>query len=144
MVVSSKNHEYTFVANPPTIAPNAHEFVNFALKYHGNAWTTAAACTLSWRRSNHVAGGEIAVGFPKRWLLGEGYWKTEGDKTCRNERRKMLATAFYIATHAIPVHSVLALMMPLDPAHWVHLDPSSGCIWDWEMGASTVPMKPRT
>ncbi|CAF0935479.1 unnamed protein product [Didymodactylos carnosus] len=77
MVMTTKSHEYTIVENPPTSADDADTFVNFALIYHGNAWTAIAARTTSWQRADHAAGGTIAVGFPRRRLQREGYWKGE-------------------------------------------------------------------
>lgn len=60
----------------------------------------------------------------------------------RNEKQK--TSAFYIATHALSVHIISALMALSDTNHWAIFDPSSGCILDWEVGLSTsVRMTPK-
>ncbi|CAF1442995.1 unnamed protein product, partial [Didymodactylos carnosus] len=137
-VVTSKSKEYIIVDDPVAFHPSLDAFFQFAKRYHSNAWTAAAARTTSWRRSNHATGAEIATGFPKRWLMKEGYWDSDQGKATRIQEQKNATPAFYIAAHAVSVHSVLALMVPVTKVHWAYIDPSFGCITSWDVRASTT------
>ncbi|CAF1001453.1 unnamed protein product, partial [Didymodactylos carnosus] len=136
--LTSKSKEYIIVDDPIAFHPSSDAFFEFAKRYHSNAWTAAAAKTTSWRRSNHATGAEIATEFPKRWLMKEGYWDSDQGKATRIQKQKNATSAFYIATHAVSVHSVLALMVPATKVHWAYIDPSFGCITSWDVRASTT------
>jgi hypothetical protein len=49
-----------------------------------------------------------------------------------------MTSAFYIATHALSVRAVLALMAPVDNSHWIISDPYMGLIPKWDVGQSAV------
>jgi len=145
LVVTNKNEEWVDVANPTTPAANADVRAAFVLGYAENALTAAAARATSWRKSNHCTGGTIASGFPRRWLVKEDLWSTNSDRQARNDARAQATTMFYVATHGISVHAVLANMAPSDDHHWVQFQPKYGHIAEWDVKESTtVRMHPRT
>jgi len=145
LVVSDKSHEYVVVDDPKDFPAETDEFVEFAMNYSANAWTACAARATSWRKSNHATGGDILTGFPRRWCQKEGYLKQMQNRQAQRENDRMVTSAFYVATHATSVHSVLALMASSDEDHWSIIDPSFGLIRNWEVGESTVVrMTPKT
>jgi len=144
LVRSTKNREFTVVANPGQIRAGIDDVCNYILNFSANGWTAAAARTASWRKTNHATGGETASGFPRRWMSKLGVWSGVNDPQTRQRQQRSATRAFYMATHAVSVHAVLALMIPADTHHWADLDPSSGLVTEWEVGASTtVRISPR-
>lgn len=57
--------------NLKDLPADCHDFVVAAIDYNVNTWTACAASATSWRKSNHATGGDIAQGFPRRWLQKE-------------------------------------------------------------------------
>jgi len=145
LVATSKSEEYTVVPNPTTQHARADEMATFVLGYAENALTAAAARATSWRKSNHCTGGNLATGFPRRWLDKEGFWSADADRNTRRAAHLRQTSMFYVAAHGISVHAVLANMVPGDDHHWVLFRPSFGYVARWEVNASTrVRITPRT
>jgi len=145
LVTSTKSNEYVSVPNPTVMAPDADVAAAFISDFAENAWTACAARVTSWRKTNHATGGEMASGFPKRWLQKMQYWPTSPDKAVSSRAQRKATTAFYVATHAVSVHATLALMLPTDEHHWAVIDPKYGMIVSWSIGESAkIRMSPRT
>jgi len=145
LVTSTKSREFVMVANPVTNAADAPVAAAFIRDYAENAWTAAAARATSWRKTNHCTGGDLASGFPRRWLQKMSYWVITPDKAATARGQRKSTTAFYIATHAVSVHATLALMLPEDDHHWAEIDPSVGLMPKWNIGDSArIRMSPRT
>jgi len=144
-VRTSKSTEYTIVDNPTNIQAGATQTAEFVYNYAANAWTASAARATSWRKSNHATGGDIAAGFPRRWLQKMGYMVQNPDRAEQARGFKLATSAFYVATHASSPHAVLALMAPEDTDHWVLLNPSFGLITSWDVNESArIRMTPKT
>lgn len=142
-VVSTKSNEYTIVDDPESFAAGADDFVKFAINYSSSSWTACAARATSWRKTNHATGGEIASGYPRRWLVKENKFADITDKQQRLKQERQKTAAFYIATHGSSVHVILSMMAKEDKHHWSEFDPSYGFIQTWDVGQSTtVRMSP--
>jgi hypothetical protein len=137
-VVTTKSSEYVVVADPTVIPADAAEFADFAMNFCANSWTACAARATSWRKTNHCTGGEVANGFPKRWLVKEGLWNFNGEDKQRIAHEKQMTTCLYVATHGVSSHAVLALMAPQDPNHWAIITPSFGFVKNWDVGQSVI------
>lgn len=150
MVVSSKSHEYTIVENPTpedmTAVPA--DTVELVARYAGQAMTACVARTASWRKSNHATGGGndgVATGLPRRWMTREGMWSQDQDRNRRLAANRTATSAFYVATHAVSVHSVLALMLPGASEHFTVVKPSYGLLQRWDLRESArVRLAPNT
>jgi len=144
-VATTKSNEYIVVDDPTDIPDGVNAIADFIAGYSANSWTASAARATSWRKSNHATGGEIASGFPRRWLQKEGYWPTDRDRAVQQRGARLATSAFYLATHASSVHAVLALMAPTDDDHWACIDPQFGLIPEWDVKESTIiRMVPKT
>jgi hypothetical protein len=145
MVASTKAVEYTDVADPEGDLSPYLDFARQIINLRESVLTASAARAASWRKSNHATGGEIAAGFPRRWLQKSGYWKTQGERADVKNAQVTATSAFYVATHASSVHSVLALIAPTDECHWSVIDASYGLILTWDVKTSTtVRVAPKT
>lgn len=144
-VLGSKTKEFRIVPNPDAIAQGAMDLVPFVVDFRADAWTASAARATSWRKSNHATGGEMASGFPRRWLQKQLVWRTGRNDQAINAANRAATSAFYVATHASGVHNVLSLMAPDDEGHWAEIDPSCGLIHVWEVNQSVkIRMSPKT
>jgi len=147
LVAGSKNKEFTIVDNPTADLDAANEYADRIMEFSGSALTAAAARAASWRKTNHATGGSTATGYPARWLSQQGWWQA-GNETKDSkvrESRERITTAFYLATHAVAVHNVLANMAHEDEGHWAEIDPKFGCTFTWEVMQSTkLRMAPKT
>jgi len=142
---SSKSSEYTIVETPTEARDGATQLASFVGAYAANAWTASAARATSWRKTNHATGGDLAAGFPRRWLQKMQYISSQGDKAEVARSHRSATSAFYVATHASSPHAVLALMAPEDDDHWALIDPSFGLIHEWEVNESAkIRMVPKT
>jgi hypothetical protein len=147
LVVSSKNREYVTVDDPVGDLSSVDDTATFVIDFAENALTAAAARATSWRRSSHATGGNTAQGFPQRWLSQNKFWPEGASSTdaALSEARARVTTAFYVATHAIAVHPVLALMAPADEGHWASVTPKWGLTFTWDVLTSTaVRIAPKT
>jgi len=145
LVAGTKNREFTVVPDPLVDLAPYDPIARAIVVLRESVLTASAARAASWRKTNHATGGEIAVGFPRRWLQKSGYWSTTGDKDEVRNFQKRATDAFYLATHATAVHNVLALMAPSDESHWARVDPSFGLITKWDVRTSTeVRIAPKT
>lgn len=147
LVVSTKNREYVYVDDPTGDLAEADDIATFVVDFAESALTAAAARATSWRRSSHATGGTPAQGFPQRWLAQNKLWPegTSTTDTTLVQARNRVTTAFYVATHAIAVHPVLALMAPADEGHWASIDPRWGLTFTWDVLTSTaVRIAPKT
>lgn len=144
-VVGTKSKEYVLVDDPTVdLAPYAGMAAQVA-DMRDNVLTACAARAASWRKSNHATGGEIAQGFPRRWLQKCGYWTNTGDRAAVRSAQVLATSAFYVATHASSVHNVLALLASSDEGHWAEIDPSYGLTMSWDVKTSTqVRIAPKT
>lgn len=144
LVTANKNKEYTIVPTPKEFHSKSDTFCSFAINYSANAWTACAARTTSWKKTNHCTGGTPAIGLPRRWMQKENHWKTGQDISTQKKSDVTVTSAFYVATHAVSVHAVLAQLAPSDEHHWCLIDPSYGFIQNWDIGESVkVRMVPR-
>lgn len=144
-VRTSKSDEWELV-DTPTGDLSEHKVVaDFIVAQSANSWTASAARATSWRKSNHATGGDIAAGFPRRWMQKNEYWPTNQDKKVAEREQRNATSAFYVATHASSVHAVLALMAPSDKCHWAEVAPCFGLISSWDIRESTaIRMIPKT
>jgi len=131
LVLGSKQTEYTIVPDPTEGLDAANEMAQRVASYQAEALTASAARSASWRKSNHATGGDIATGFPLKWMSKNGHWPMAVDRDTSAQRQA--TTAFYVATHATCVHNTLAMMAPNDPGHWAKIDPRGGLIMNWEI-----------
>jgi len=144
-VCTLKSNEFVEVDDPPQIPDIVNPIAAFIASYAPNAWTASAARATSWRKSNHATGGEIATGFPRRWLQKESYWKTSRNRDEAGRMQRTVTSAFYIATHASAVHAVLALMAASVPEHWAVINPKYGFVDKWDVRESTrIRIAPNT
>jgi hypothetical protein len=144
-VTTSKSSEWVEVDTPTGDMSEWKPFADFIVEQSANSWTAAAARATSWRKSNHATGGDIATGFPRRWMQKNQYWPTNQDKKIADREQRNATSAFYVATHASSVHAVLALMASSDKCHWASINPNYGLIPKWEIRESTaVRMVPKT
>jgi len=146
-VATSKSTEYVEVEDPAddAIPDSVDDIAQFIVAYAGNAWTAAAARATSWRKSNHATGGDIATGFPRRWLQKEQLWPTDRDRNRQLAAARQVTSAYYVATHASSVHAVLALMAPKTAEHWAKINPKYGIILGWDVKESAlIRMAPNT
>jgi hypothetical protein len=145
LVTGAKQSEYTYVSDPTGDLAAADAYVDRVLKFQNEALTAVAARATSWRKSNHATGGDLAAGFPRRWLIQMKWWPTAGERSTVTPVQRQLTDAFYVATHAAAVHNVLALMAPVDGGHWACIDPSNGLLTKWDIKESTMlRMAPKT
>jgi hypothetical protein len=145
LVTGSKQTEYVYVNDPVGDLSQADSLVDRVIKFRDEALTAVAARATSWRKSNHATGGDIAAGFPRRWLTQMKWFPTAGDDATNRPIRFQLTSAFYVATHAAAVHNVLAIMAPTDEGHWACIDPCHGLLMKWEVRESTsLRMAPKT
>lgn len=145
LVTADRADEYVIVDNPAALPGNADEVAEFIVNYSTNAWTAASARAASWRKTNHATGGDIAAGYPRRWLQKMGYITSSPDAAAEARAHKLATSAFYVATHAVSVHAALALMVPEDDNHWASIDPHHGLVTEWEIGNSAkIRMRPNT
>jgi hypothetical protein len=147
LVTSSKNKEWVVVPNPTSdSAPiDIDRYVRFIEDYSSSAYTACAARGASYRKTNHATGGDTVQGFPAKWMQREGYLSKSTDKTVIKQENRKATTAFYVATHGVSVHCVLAQMGAGAKYHWCEFDPSCGMMRSWEMGDSArVRMEPNT
>jgi len=131
LVLGSKQTEYTIVPDPTEGLDAANEVAQRVSAYQAEALTASAARSASWRKSNHATGGDIANGFPLKWMSKNGHWPQAVDRDTSAQRQA--TTAFYVATHASCVHNTLAMMAPNDPGHWAKIDPRAGLVMNWEI-----------
>jgi len=147
LVAGSKNKEYTVVDNPTGDLDQANEFADQIIDFCEPSLTAASARGVSWRKSSHATGGNICGGFPKRWLQQHNWWPS-GNPTKEatvKQQMEVMTTTFYVATHAIAVHNVLAVMAGEDEGHWAEIDPRFGCTYKWDIMVSTkIRMAPKT
>lgn len=144
LVMANNNKEYSLVPTPKEMHPRSSEFCSFAINYSANAWTACAARTTSWKKTNHCTGGTPAIGLPRRWMQKENHWKVGLDIAAQRKSDVKVTSAFYVATHAVSVHAVLAQFAPSDDDHWCTVDPSYGMIFKWNILESIkVRMVPR-
>jgi hypothetical protein len=144
-VKTSKSREFVMVADPTTIPDSVNEIAEYIVTSSANSWTASAARATSWRKSNHATGGDIATGFPRRWLVKNEFWTTDRDKNKQDRENKNATSAFYVATHASSVHAVLALMASEDDDHWAKINPDCGLFPSWDVHESArVRMTPKT
>lgn len=145
LVASTKSAEHVTVANPTAIAQGIDDICIFIAGFSANAWTAAAARAASWRKTNHATGGGTVQGFPRRWLNKMGYIEAHADRAAMSAHMRNVTNAFYVATHACSVHSVLALMAPDDKDHWAEVKPEFGLVPKWDIGTSAkIRMIPKT
>lgn len=145
LVTGTKQTEYVTVADPAGDLSAADQYVDRVLGFQNEALTAVAARATSWRKSNHATGGDLASGFPRRWLSQMKWWPTTGDRATNEPVQRQLTTAFYVATHAAAVHNVLAMMAHTDEGHWACIDPSYGLLMKWDIRESTMlRMSPKT
>jgi hypothetical protein len=145
LVTGSKQKEYLDVADPTGDLSAADAYVERVLAFQNEALTAVAARATSWRKSNHATGGDLASGFPRRWLTQMKWWPTVGERSTNIPVQRQLTDAFYVATHAASVHNVLALMAPVDEGHWASIDPACGILLRWDIRESTMlRMAPKT
>jgi hypothetical protein len=145
LVTGSKQREFTEVADPTGDLSSADQHVERILGFQNEALTAIAARATSWRKSNHATGGDLAAGFPRRWLTQMKWWPTSGERSTNMPVQRQLTDAFYIATHAAAVHNALALMAPTDEGHWASIDPACGILLEWDIRESTsLRMAPKT
>lgn len=138
LVMGDKNVEYTVVDDPTSELAAVDTLAQQVLGLMGESVTAAAARATSWRKTNHASGGEIATGFPRRWLEQNGHWTNQGTAAEKSASNKNATTMFYVATHGVAVHNVLALMAHSDPGHWASIDPRCGLAKDWDVKESTA------
>jgi len=144
-VASDKSREYVEVEDPTVIPDSVNEIAEYIVHHSGESWTASAARATSWRKSNHATGGDIASGFPRRWLVKNGFWTSDRDRGKQDRDNKLATSAFYVATHASSVHAVLALMASEDDDHWARINPKYGLIPMWDVHESAkVRMAPKT
>lgn len=144
-VVTTTSSEWVEVANPTVFPAQTDEIAAYIAEFHANAWTASAARAASWRKSNHATGGDVVQGFPRRWLNKMGFIRDIPDRNAARVALRAVTAAFYVATHASSVHSVLALMVPEDSDHWACIDPAYGFIAKWDIGRSArIRMEPKT
>jgi hypothetical protein len=145
LVTGSKQHEYVYVPDPTGDLSSTDQHVERVLSFQNEALTAVAARVTSWRKSNHATGGDIASGFPRRWLTQMKWWPTTGERSTNLPVQRQLTDAFYIASHAASVHNALALMAPVDEGHWASIDPACGLLLNWDIRESTaLRMAPKT
>jgi hypothetical protein len=145
LVAGSKQKEYVEVSDPTGELTAADTIIERVISFKDEALTAVAARGTSWRKSNHATGGDIAAGFPRRWLTQMKWWPTSGDDATNRPIRRQLTDAFYVATHAAAVHNILAIMAPADEGHWASVDPCYGLLMDWDIRESTsLRMAPKT
>lgn len=145
LVTGSKQDEFTYVENPTGDLSSADSLVERVLGFQNEAVTAVAARATSWRKSNHATGGDIATGFPRRWLSQMKWWPIAGDRTNNMPIWRQLTNAFYVATHAAATHNTLALMAPTDEGHWACIDPRCGILLNWDIRESTsLRIAPKT
>jgi len=144
-VVTSKSREYTIVEDPAQIPDSVNDIAEYIVANSANSWTASAARATSWRKSNHATGGDIATGFPRRWLVKNGLWTSDRDRNKQDRENRAATSAFYVATHASSVHAVLSLMAGDDADHWARVTPDYGLIPKWDVHESAkVRMTPKT
>jgi hypothetical protein len=144
-VAGSKQCEWVTVPDPTGDLTTEDAVVTRLLDDQDIALTGVAARAASWRKSNHATGGDIAAGFPRRWLSKNGRWPSTGDRAQLQTAQKLATTAFYVATHAAAVHNVLAMMAPSDADHWAEVDPRFGLLMQWDVRESTsIRIAPKT
>lgn len=144
-VVNAKAKEFVEVPDPAQIPAGVDDIAAYIVDFAANAWTAAAARTASWKKTNHATGGDIVQGFPARWLNKMGFVRSNPDRNAERQAMRSLTDAFYVATHAISVHSVLALMVPDETHHWADVDPAYGLIPRWDIGRSAkIRLEPKT
>lgn len=144
-VDTSTSREFEVVDNPTVPAGGAAEFVQFCIDFRSNAWTACAARAGTWRKTNHATGGDIVSGFARRWLSKMGYMSTSQNREVAARENRNVTSAFYIATHAACVHSVLANMAHADSNHWALVNPRFGMVIDWDIKDSAlIRMVPNT
>jgi hypothetical protein len=139
LVVGPKNKEYVFVDNPVGDLNSVNDLAGRVASFSNEALTAAAARGVNWRKSNHATGGKIASGMADRWLKVMKFYPEGNDPTDKKLRddREKVTSAFYVGTHAISVHAVLAIMAPEDPGHWAQIDPRYGLVYNWTVMTST-------
>jgi len=124
------------------------EEIEFVAKYAEQSITACVARAASWRKTNHATGGGangIATGFPRRWMQKEAMWSSDPDRIKSDVANRKATTAFYVATHAVSVHAVLALLVPNDTHHYGIFMKKYGAIRNWDVRESTqVRITPRT
>jgi hypothetical protein len=133
LVAGTKSREYVEVDDPPQHVDGSKEFAEYAVNFMAQSFTAAAARAGNWRKSNHATGGPIATGFAATWLRKEGFTAAGSDAREMEAVQKRITDAFYVATHAASVHSVLALMAPGDPGHWAEIVPKFGIYLHWDV-----------
>lgn len=144
-VVTEHSREYVVIEDVDDDRLGDDEFVRFVVDYRANAWTACAARAGTWRKTNHATGGDVVAGFAKRWLAKMGYMPNEANREARMRAEKGVTKAFYTATHAACVHSVLANMAHADPNHWAKVSPENGLITAWDIKDSAlIRMVPNT
>jgi hypothetical protein len=131
LVTVAKNREFVIVDDPDDEDEDAEHMLDFIIAFSANSWTACAARAGTWRKTGHCTGGDMAVGFARSWLSKEGFMYTSGDQATRGTHRRLMTSAFYIATHATSVHAALALNASGDEYHWATIDPSHGFFWEW-------------
>lgn len=136
LVTGSKSGEYTVVDDPTGDLSAANSIADKIASLRDSALTACVARAASWRKSNHATGGELAAGFPRRWLMKNEAWTTTGDAQSKQRANRQATTAFYVATHAAMVHNVLALVAPTDECHWARIAPEHGITMNWEVKES--------
>lgn len=142
LVTADKNTEWIVVDDPQSQDPRCGEFIGFASKFSANAWTACAARATSWKKTNHCTGGTPATGLPKRWMVKEGFWPSGND--VRKQMEINATSAFYVASHGVSVHAVLAQLASNDDHHWCLVNPAYGFIEEWDIGESVrVRMLPK-
>lgn len=145
LVTGSKQREFLYVTDPAGDLAEADQIADRVLSFQNEALTAVAARATSWRKSNHATGGDLAAGFPRRWLTQMKWWPTTGDAATTDPVKRQLTTAFYVATHAAGVHNVLAMMAHSDEGHWACIDPQHGLLMKWDIRESTMlRMAPKT
>lgn len=137
LVVTAKSREWVEVDDPAEADINAvsNEAVQFVASYMGQALTAAVARVASWRKTNHCTGGGangIATGLPRRWMSKEGMWSADNDRIKAEKANQKFTTAFYIATHAVSTHAVLALIDPGNDHHFCAINASYGLLTSWD------------
>lgn len=149
-LITSHTNEYMKVEDPQEDVVNevSNDEIEFVARYAEQSLTACVARAASWRKTNHATGGGangLATGFPRRWMQKEGMWSHEPDRVKSDSANRKATTAFYVATHAVSVHAVLALLVPGDTHHYCIFEKKYGAIRSWDVRESTqVRITPRT
>lgn len=68
LINTTKSTEFTMVDDPTDDLAPFNVLAQQVLVMREVALTAAAARVTSWRKTNHATGGDIASGYPRRWL----------------------------------------------------------------------------